>query len=176
MGYKDTFFTPEYAELFRDTAFGGELCNFRCAGIDYNFYWKPIEGTKYKDIVSPYGYSGPLVTENTSDADLRWPVFLGEFHKWCLNNNIIAEFVRLHPFIGNHLPLMEFGGVQQDGEVVYIDLTHPFKFDKGCKSAIKKAERNGLTLDGDWVMDNFEWLYHKTMERNNASEIYYFDK
>lgn len=174
MDYPDVFYTQEYAKLFDGLPLGGELHNFQRAGIDYNFYTRPIENAKFRGIVSPYGYSGPIAVDKKNS----WEVFIDEFHKYCLGNNICTEFARLHPFIKNHLPLMGFGGVVQSGEVVYIDLTKPLDFDKGCRSAIKKAMRNGIIVN---VGDNARYstimwaLYNSTMERNNASKEYFFD-
>ncbi len=185
--YPDVFFTPEYAKVFEPTGFGGKLNWFNYAGIDYLFYERPIEGTLYKDITSPYGYSGPVALNG--DAD--WPAFLAKFHNYCVEENIIAEFARLHPFIGNHIffgfPFLndEYWkakafdmGVIESGKVVYLDLTQPFKFDKGCKSSINKAKKNGIEIrtgNDDFYQFAFLSLYNMTMRRNHASDKYFFN-
>ncbi len=170
MDYSDVFFTPEYAKIFEPTGFGGKLNWFNHLSIDYLFYERPIDGTVYKDIASPYGYSGPV----TLNKDADWPAFLAKFHNYCIENNIIAEFARLHPFINNHLP----DSVIQSGEVVYLDLTKSFKFDKGCKSSINKAKKNGIEIrtgKDDFYQFAFLSLYNMTMRRNHASGKYFFN-
>mgnify|MGYP001607389084 CR=1 FL=1 len=176
MEYPDIFFTPEYQELFKDTAFGGEPRCFRSAGIEYRFYARPIEETGYFDIVSPYGYSGPIDIDGQPD----WDKFLSSFHSYCQGEYIIAEFARLHPFLQNHLYL-EAGRVVKSGEVVYIDLTQSEEdiwrgFDKGCKSAIKKALKSEgrLMPPIKGCLIAFPELYCSTMKRNNAHNAYLF--
>lgn len=164
MNYPDIFFTPEYAQLFENTGFGGKLEKFRYGMTDYNFYVRSIPNTEYCDIVSPYGYSGPL---NPS------PEYVRIFHEWCVENNIVSEFARLHPFIENHKGL-EPECVFQNGEVAYIDLTQPFQFDKGCKSAIKKAQNTGVTVANVHDPTTFNYLYGQTMKRNLAEDDYFF--
>jgi len=49
MNYPDIFFTPEYARLFEDTAFGGVI---------ESRYVRQIPGSTYVDATMPYGYTG----------------------------------------------------------------------------------------------------------------------
>lgn len=182
MPYPDIFFTAEYQDLFQDTAFGGEPYQFTCAGIDYRFYKRPIEGTPYFDIVSPYGYSGPIEIENAN-----WDAFLEAFSEYCEGCNIIAEFARLNPFQNQQLHWQSLNGNRinvaydrltcgkpyvYEHEIYYIDLTQSEKeiwkgFDKGCKSAIKKNVELACPTQ-------FKRLYERTMDRLCADKAYYF--
>ncbi len=131
----DIYFTPEYQELFKDTAFGGEPCHFSAAGVDYRFYRRPIAGTPYLDIVSPYGYSGPVINNNKG----YWHTFAAAFMNYCEGYGVIAEFARLNPYIVQTLP---YGEHHYEHDIFYIDLTKSENeiwkgFDKGCRSAIK---------------------------------------
>ena len=179
MNYPDIFFTQEYQELFKDTAFGGDPCYFTFAGIDYRFYKRQIEETPFVDIVSPYGYSGPVaIGENAKSLILPWVAFLKEFHSYCLENNIIAEFARLHPFLSNDAPL----GGHYEHEVFYIDLTLSLDeiwvgYDKGCKSAIKKAHHSLTVIEtqSSQLLAEFNRLYYQTMTRLGAKAGYIFD-
>lgn len=162
MNFLDIFFTPEYGRVMGPTGLGGEHHTITFGHSSYCFHKRPIKWTKYFDIVSPYGYSGPL---NVT------PEFLAHFHQYCLDNNIVAEFARLHPFIENHLNL----DAAKIGEVYYLDLTKPLDFDKGCKSSIKKALKSGITVVQDERQsDTFAMLYYQTMDRNRASFDYHF--
>jgi len=157
--YPDIYFTPEYQDLFKDTEFGGIPCVFESSGIDYRFYKRPIEGTPYYDIVSPYGYSGPIEDPILSS---HWGLYLEYFHEYCLRENIIAEFARLHPFIhrGPNPPGTRGNvSILYEHEIYYIDLTQSLDdiwkgFDKGCKSAIKKQAKDLFYL----VLDPLPWL------------------
>lgn len=175
MDYPDIFFTPEYQGLFKDTAFGGEPEHFFYGGIDYRFYKRPIEGTDYFDIVSPYGYSGPVaIGDNAKQYISVWLGWLDMFHQLCYESNIIAEFARMHPFILQYLDKQRFSSIAPNGEVVYIDLTRPLEFDKGCKSSIKKAQNTKMTISTDPNPILFYRLYTETMMRNRAEGDYLF--
>ncbi len=175
MNYPDIGFTPEYQELFRNTAFGGAAKCFQAAGIEYRFYRRPILNTEYFDTTSMYGYSGPVAIENNAN----WAAFLEAFHRYCVDTNIIAEFARLHPYIENHLALGK-KDVWYEHNVVYIDLTQSESeiwkgFDKGCRSTVKWGENHtGMvtigTVYGEWWCP----LYMQTMKRRGATDSYQF--
>ncbi len=174
--YPDIFFTPLYQDLFKDTEFGGEPCHFSAYGIDYRFYKRPIEGTKYFDIVSPYGYSGPVMLFNNADYAYRTLEFFRAFDGYCKDNNIVAEFSRLHPFIANHF----WKEVHYEHDVYYVDLMQSEDeiwrgFDKGCKSAIKQAQRKGYTWGREPNLRAFVDLYYNTMTKDSAAPPYYFN-
>ena len=70
---------------------GGEL-------FYYPFHLGRIAGTDYFDIQSAYAYGGPLSSTGAADFLTRaWQHHLS----WCQNNNILAEFVRFHPWLEN---------------------------------------------------------------------------
>ena len=167
--HPDIFFTSKYLELFQSTAFGGQPDGFYAYGIDYCFYRRPIEGTDYCDIVSPYGYSGPIAIHD--DAD--WLHFLIAFDKFCREEGIIAEFARLHPYLENHKQL-ESDCALFSQDVIYIDLTQTEEqiwkgFDKGCKSAVKKTCNLPHPIA-------FRPLYEQTMQRIGVEREYLFTK
>jgi hypothetical protein len=170
--YPDIGFTPQYQDLFAGTAFGGKPGHFEAAGIDYRFYKRPIEGTPYCDITSVYGYGGPVAM-----GTANWPQFHHAFHEYCQADGIIAEFARLHPFIE---ALHNSMYARYERDVVYVDLSQSEEqiwcgFDKGCKSAIKKAVRQGVTLvQTNFVTGPFLNLYCKAMMRKDAP-AYAFD-
>lgn len=171
MTYHDIFFTPEYQDLFKDTAFGGEPCHVEFSGIDYRFYKRPIEGTEFFDIVSPYGYAGPVGNNHFPD----YFNFRVRFRRYCLQNNIVSEFARFHPFLENHKHFAP-ADVYKVGEVVYIDLTKDTNFDKGCKSTIAKALRTAIRTEGTFTPADFQSVYTATMIRREASNDYLFDR
>ena len=69
------------------------------------FLQSPQQWNEYSDIVSPYGYGGPLaqlVENGEQEKERIWSEFLEAFHAYCLEENIVSEFARLHPFLQNH--------------------------------------------------------------------------
>lgn len=188
MNYPDIFFTPAYHDLFADTGFGGIPAFFSCAGIDYQYYLRPVTGTPWSDTVSPYGYDGPVAVEEKAD----WAAYLSAFGAHCRREGIIAEFARLHPFKANHerLALSEVEGqalsngpedILQGQDIFYIDLSMSDEeiqlgFDKGCLSAVKKAQRNGLEVEiVPRISPAFVWLYLETMRRIDTDPNYIFN-
>ncbi len=179
--YPDVFFTPEYSELFKDTAFGGEPCHFNVAGIDYRFYKRPIEGTPYFDIVSPYGYSGPVIMDATV-AFLGLVEYTQKLIQYFEEHNIITEFARLHPFINRDIDLFSHSPntpYHYEHEIFYIDLTKSEDeiwkgFDKGCRSAIKKSIHNGMESRQNQKLDGLARLYDRTMREHGTKQEYFF--
>lgn len=204
----DVFFTPEYALLSEATRgdtradFGGEAQLF-FYGDDQNYVIYPLlkrrigelpftellppELKDSLDIISPYGYSGPLPHITNPDiAEELCGRFLGEFHQYCIQNNIVAEFVRLHPFIKNHLFFQKFPdiAIKRAAQVVYINLRQDItlikkNFSRGNKSSIEKARNSGLEIRCSKTQDDIDSFYHlytQTMERNKARSSYFFSK
>jgi len=194
----DIFFTPEYAKIFENSrgatgeAFGGQAALF-FFGENGNFILHPFlkravdASGEWFDIASPYGYSGPLAY--ISDPGLEgeiWKGFLEEFRSYCNREKIVSEFVRLHPYLKNHLPLEKYSHndleIKRRQEVVYIDLKQNEAaikkgMDKGNKSSLAKARRSGIEITRSKAKDEIEAycrLYLETMKRNNAGQAYFF--
>lgn len=179
--YPDIYFSPEYQELFKDTAFGGEPCHFNFAGIDYRYYKRRIPNTPYFDIVSPYGYSGPVRIEDGVVLD-QCDAFELAFMAWCSEQKVVAEFARLHPFEENDLYVgtRNHAVLKREHEIFYIDLTQSEDdiwkgFDKGCKSTTKWGQGHiGAVTIGKLYLSHWLELYEKTMQRQDANSSYHF--
>lgn len=204
----DIFFAPEYALVFEATQgetrmdFGGEAQLFVYGDeqdyIVYSFFKRriselpfaerlPPEAKDCFDIISPYGYSGPLAhIIEPKVAEEVWQGFLKEFHNFCVQNNVVAEFARLHPFIRNHLPLQKFPDIviKARAPVVYVDLKQDEwqirkNLTKGNKSSVSKARRCGMEILRSKTkeeVDAFYQLYINTMQRNKAERAYFFSR
>src|SRR5699024_109412 len=61
-----------------------------------------INGRSYYDIITPYGYGGPII-KNCKDGfqSLLVEEYKQEFQIFCEENNIVSEFVRFHPLENN---------------------------------------------------------------------------
>ncbi len=50
-----------------------------------------IDGTRYYDIVSPYGYGGPVVLQYTGkDRDSFVKAYINDFEEYCVKEKIIS--------------------------------------------------------------------------------------
>jgi len=203
---RDVFYTPEYLMAFERcpagetrTNFGGEAYLFVYGDEDnfivhpffkrdlqdLPFYTSVLQAQKPShDIASPYGYAGPAarVTHPNLESTL-WKGFLDEFHKFCAENNIVSEFVRLNPLLRNHEPLSSVtGGLKESGTVVYVDLTAGEdalwkNLEKPNRNCITKARRENVEISRTKKRDDlkvFYDIYNKSMDRRNAKRMYYF--
>lgn len=201
---RDVFYTPEYLMVFEGcpagetrTNFGGEACLFVYGDEDdfivnpffkrdlqdLPFYASAQAQKPFYDIASPYGYAGPAarVTHRNLESAL-WKGFLDEFHKFCRENNIVSEFVRLNPFLRNHEPLGFTGNVKESGAIVYIDLTASEdtlwkNFKKPNRNCITRARRENVEISRTKKKDDLEAfydIYNKNMDRRKAKKMYYF--
>lgn len=196
---RDVFFRPDYARLFESLSGDGARAFLFGEASDYVIYpfflrrvndlpffrARPLDGeTVYHDIVSPYGYSGPLARlSHPEREEALWRGFLAAFHAYCQETRIVCEFARLNPFVGNHRPLQALTeGVTAASTIVCVDLRQsPAEIwrglNRGNRSNIHKARQHGVTIrtgaEAAWV-ERFYALYVETMRRNEASEWYYF--
>ena len=121
------------------------------------------------DIISPEYYCGIL----NKSANKKMKDFLDVFHSWCIENNIITEFSKLHPFIPSLLPTIKLYNI------VWLNLTNKLNFEKRCRNAITRAKKENIEVycsDKKSDLKDFHLLYTKTMKRLNASEKYFNPK
>ncbi|WP_438319188.1 GNAT family N-acetyltransferase [Sporosarcina sp. FA9] len=139
--------------------------------------------SKYKktiyDMITPYGYGGPLV--NGIKEVLK--KFRTEFILYCKKNNIISEVINFHPLYNNASSMGNYCNLYLKGETTAVNLTNELnmirsQYTSMNKRNILKAHKNGLkceevTKSADNI-NVFLGLYNETMNRNNASDFYYF--
>lgn len=133
-----------------------------------------------KDIITPYGYGGPLIL-----GDLQIiKDFKEVFQKYCVENNIITEFIRLHPLLNNKKYLYEYCTLEYVRKTTAVDLVPDLNeirsnYSKMNKRNLKKAYKMDLKREivekTEENIETFLNLYNRTMDRKNASEYYYFD-
>ena len=144
-----------------------------------------VFGEKYKsytDIISPYGYSGPLLVNIDNDfKDTMNKEFNSVMIKFCEENNVVTEFVRFHPIYKNYYDFNELYGLSAPHKTIAIDLSvsdillDEFSSMKirNVKSAINKGIEVIITDNSNDIMD-FINLYGLTMDKNHATKEYYF--
>lgn len=189
---RDVFFEKDYVELYEEIEGGNcEVFEFEHAlGTVYHQFIKreipvSIEGGPYFDLLTPYGYGGPVITELKDKArkDELVNLFCQAFQDYCLEQNIVSEFVRFHPLVDN----------AQDFESCYTVLFRRHttgitlkgfedpiqeEFSGSTRKRIRKALRDGVTYritENPSNLDHFQEIYLTTMERVGAEAFYLFD-
>lgn len=189
----DIYFLEKYGELYEELENGKvEVFKYEShLGTVRNMFIKreipiKINNKTYYDITTPYGYGGPIVLEciNIEDRKNLVRKYEESFKEYCLDNDIVSEFIRFHPVLKNQ---SDFGEIY---DVVYMRKTlgtnleayeDPFheEFSKSCRKNIRRALRDGITFkveENPTNIDEFLIIYNSTMDRNDANEYYYFGK
>ncbi|WP_341215362.1 GNAT family N-acetyltransferase [uncultured Wocania sp.] len=139
------------------------------------------ENTKYYDVITPYGYSGPLYNDNIDEEHLH--AFWKAVDNWYKKNNVVTEFIRFsltknHKGYSGHLikSLLNVKGL----------LCTNFEdqwtsFSSKVRNNYRKAVSFNLTCNifkGNEISKDiiklFFDIYTKTMVRRNAKGIYFF--
>ncbi|HIE27563.1 TPA: GNAT family N-acetyltransferase, partial [Candidatus Poribacteria bacterium] len=193
---KDASFIPEYAELYEINGDGKAQCFVYEENGDYVLYvfmkrkindlpFMNSETVESFDIITPYGYGGPLCS--SSDSGIKKNLMKGfftSFNEYCREENIITEFIRFHPLLKTHEGCEQYLNVIKSCDNIYLDLTKSeediwWGFKSPRRRAIKKAKRNNSTVfhaENFEHFDKFVELYHQTMERVNADSYFFFSE
>lgn len=142
---------------------------------DSRFIGRIDEGNAF-DFTTPYGYGGWII-EGNGVVELFF-----EYSEWTRKNNVVSEFVRFHPMLGNHIICEDYYEVKQLGEVVHMDLISSEVIWKNLisknRNMIRKAQKNGIKIyNGRFpgIFERFREIYNETMEKDNAKEYYFFE-
>jgi hypothetical protein len=137
------------------------------------------------DVVSPYGYSGILLSPAVLQAP-GFPAFaLDELTRILKAKGVCSGFFRLHPILNETFAeIFEPGTFVPHGETVSVDLTLSKSqlwahTRKGHQSAINKCKRLGFTARMAPIaqsLDEFIAVYQETMDRVGAPRSYYFSR
>lgn len=188
----DLYFTRKYCELCA-LAEEGEVTEFEYeeanGRITYLFLKRPIyvDGTfsGYYDIVSPYGYGGPVIRtlEKEQDKEKLVAGYEQAFEQYCMENNIVSEFIRFHPVLANALDFKDVMDVRYNRHTVGTNIAAyddpvASECSKSCRKHIRQALNKGITYKvtrGVSDLSQFKEVYYSTMDRNDATDYYYFD-
>lgn len=184
---KDLYFNPNYAKAYEDIDGKSDTFTFEClyGKVTNTFIMRKIpwnvNGDIYYDIVTPYGYGGPLA-EDVKDIDALLLEYKKAFTEFCKKKNIICEFIRFHlydnvdvreHYYGETLHLLDNVVVNTIGE---FDSDIWMKYEHKVRKNVKKAINNGLEIIIENNLDHiadFLSIYNSTMDRNNADDYYY---
>lgn len=136
----------------------------------------PVPGASACDWQSAYGYGGPIACGLDPQALARaW----GRLDAVAKRHGVVAEFVRLHPMLGNHAWYP--GTVREDRSVVTLDLQVPdllASYSGRARTAVKKAVREGLETRWETPAAArlaFPDFYRRSMVEIGADGFYLFD-
>ncbi len=184
--WPDIYFDPQYCKLYEEIEHG------TCEVFEYadetgrarNIFMKRpvpwlVDGKQYYDIVTPYGYGGPIVLEATDKAALianYWKAWTA----YCAEQGIVCEFVRFHPLLRNDVDFQAQYDAKMNRNTLAIDLEDDFfmtQFSSKCRNTTRKAEKMGVTCEIDEdcrTIETFAEIYYKTMAKDNADDYYFF--
>lgn len=179
LSYKDDiYFKKEYARLY------GEVFEFAFCKGGFEFRTIAIKErigqSEFFDLQSPYGYSG-FYSNSNDEAFIKEA--LSELKKSALKENIIAFFLRFHPF-DELLPLYQkhLQFFADDRKIVIVATAGDLasiraNYSPRIKSYVNKARKElALSKCGRDDIREFKALYDETMRRNRAERFYFFDE
>lgn len=139
---------------------------------------------EYFDIQGAYGYNGVL----SNSTDLKFiDGFYKSFYEYCRKENIIAEFTRFHPLLGNKEFSINNMQVLFDRETIALDLTKDYEsiwlndYSSKNRNMIRKAQKDGHRVEiiespDNAQIDNFYKIYTYSMKMAEADNYYFFSK
>ncbi|WP_343089274.1 peptidoglycan bridge formation glycyltransferase FemA/FemB family protein [Methanocalculus natronophilus] len=197
--FNDVYFHYEYFKLFANHYNAkpeGLVWEDQHVCIFWSHLIRGIPNTlndthNYFDLITPYGYGGPLIHYKNDDISKRTKslqLFMRDYYHFAKENNYISEFIRFHPVLKNWETFSEgfenHISLHYNNDTVLIDLRNDLDkiwqgIRKGHKYNIKKTKRENCEvkisenpLESD--IDEFISLYYDTMKNNCASDKYFF--
>lgn len=191
----DFYFTSEYMGLFQSLT--GDHARLFIAGsnehyIAYPFFIRMIPFSSpalnletFFDIISPWYYGGWLEYNplNKSSEKLH-RFFLYEFHRFCVENKIVSEFGRLHPFVSSKILDDKTITFRNAGKIAFIDLHKDIAdiwddFSSNNRNKIRKAINFPIKISSScsgYEISRFYEIYTQWMKSIHAADRYFFPK
>lgn len=144
-----------------------------------------LKGGEIFDVISPYGYSGMILSQEAIEAPTFIQSALKEIIKAFKAKNICSAFFRLHPILSSqYIEQLDSSIATPDGVTVSVDLLQSESkiwahTRKGHQSTINKCKRLGLQariVPYSDSMEVFTSIYTETMNRVSATQSYYFNQ
>ena len=191
---KEIYYQWEYIDAFYKNGDGEPFLIYAKDENDnyvFNVYFKrdvandenlknEISKNEYFDLITPYGYGGVDIIGEKNEKLLQY--FFNEFEKFCNNNSIVSEFVRLNPLTNNYeLYKNTDYKILNISKTVYIKLENEKQIwnnmESSCRNKIRKAQNAELIVKSGFdrnMFEEFVKIYTETMNRDNAKEYYFF--
>ncbi len=185
IGKKDPYFLIDYINIFNNRK-QGLMCFV--SKTDNSIIILPgylnkinIETTKkYYDFITPYGYTGPYMSEDVSESEIK--SFWKDVEVWYLENNVVSEFIRFNlngnekNYDGNLVPTM----LNVKGEIIEAE-NQWLNFEHKVRKNVKRAQREELRSEIFYYKEmplheikNFYDIYIHTMQRTNAQNKFFY--
>lgn len=188
---KDLFFEKEYGQLYEKIENGScEVFEFtHPLGTVYHQFIKKeipikLDDGPYFDLVTPYGYGGPLMTDVAEGKKEELAkLFQEAFQVYCQENRVVSESIRFHPVFENAADFRSCYDIVHRRNTTGTNLEGfedpvQSEFSKSSRRNVRKALKSGvsfsITINPPDLKD-FKDIYYSTMDRNKAADIYYFD-
>jgi hypothetical protein len=183
----DIYFNDNYAKLYEQIE-NGKACKIcvdnENGSIESHVILRKIPialDKQYYDIVTPYGYGGPIITSLRGNKDELIKNFCSEMESFVCKNNVVSEFVRFHPVLRNALDFKsiynsEFNRKTAGTNVRDYEIEE--EFSKSVKKNIKRAQNAGVSyeiVENPNEVEEFKKVYYSTMDRDKADDYYYFN-
>jgi len=189
----DVYYLNEYVSAFRYTNDGKPLLIYYrgdemrlCYVVQQSDIAESVKFSgllqqgKYFDWSTPYGYGGPL-TDSYAEKEVRY--FFNLINCYCKSNNIVTQFIRFHPLLQNARAFGDSCDLRKLKNTVFIDTydidTIYTNMHSKNRNMVKKAQKNSIEIITDSSKEAktaFFEIYKSTMQRNDASEYYYFSQ
>ncbi|MCC6159953.1 MAG: GNAT family N-acetyltransferase [Deltaproteobacteria bacterium] len=179
VGGADVYYERAYVKTLEDRGEGSPfLLHVAQDGVDivtaYLCRELPLGADDGCDLMTPYGYGGPVVSEGTHRRRISFEPgdAMREF-------GAVSEFVRFHPVLETWKNAPGRMDVAAISETVLWDLS-PSDLRVGmsetCRKNLGWAEKKGVTTDFAATdgAGEFAGLYRETMQRRAAADYYLF--
>lgn len=176
----DIYFSAKYHQLCEINNEGeARLFAFSDGGNVFIYPFMLTKGSSHDSlkIKTAYGYTGPLSNSMNSEfLHCAW----SEFENWSVRKGVKLEFVRFHPLFSNQKFAPSDMKVVLDRHTISLNLSGNRedligRYSSLHKRNLKKSQSYKFDFT-DCSMNEFKALYFETMERNNASEFYFFNR
>lgn len=179
----DIYHTKEWGELNAKKD-GGIYCVFEFKNefgkIIYPYVKRKvgkINGIQYYDLITPNGFSGPVLLNIDSNNKFLIDTFDDAFNRHCFQNRIISEYIRFNPLISNHTHFKKIFHLKFNNNTYYTNLLNGDFFLTEYSSKIRNVIRNSIKkgveiqfdFEGETLAD-FYRLYHMMVTKNNVSK------
>ncbi len=150
-----------------------------------DFYPEHLRNGEMFDVISPYGYSGIVLSPEAIEDPTFIQSALKEVIKTFEYKNICSAFFRLHPILSaQYIEYLDSSIATPDGVTVSVDLLQSESkiwahTRKGHQSTINKCKRLGLQariVPYSESIEVFTSIYTETMKRVSATQSYYFNQ
>lgn len=187
--FPDIYFLREWGQAYQSKEKGGELKQFELKNEIGHVYYQFIkrktpvqtDNQEYYDIITPFGFSGPVILECvTGKRKELSEMFNDAFQEYCMENNIVTEYVRFNGWINNLEDFKDFYDTRDHGTTVFIDLTvgdfFMDEFSSNTRRLVRKAQKNNVEIEFDFTGSSsheFSRLYEMMVQKNEVTNEYY---